>query len=142
MFLLYNSSVCTASGLIHSSLDFYLHVGVQKFLAQREATTSHRRVTNSDKKARSPARPIFFPMIDDSHCDRIHSSLTGVHCFDSGYVGKQPVAWTEYCAEYWLKELQESMDWCTGRHDITEVLLSFVENGIKHHTINTILGKK
>ena len=27
-----------------------------------------------------------------------------------GYVGKQPVAWKEYCAEYWLKELQEIMD--------------------------------
>ena len=27
----------------------------------------------------SPARPIFFPRIDDSHCDRIHSSLTAVH---------------------------------------------------------------
>ena len=31
---------------------------------------------------------IFFPRIDDSHCDRIHSSLTAVHCFDDGYVGK------------------------------------------------------
>ena len=46
----------------------------------------------------------FFPRIDDSHCDRIHSSLTAVHCFNNGYVGKQSVAWKEYCAEYWLKE--------------------------------------
>ena len=29
-----------------------------------------------------------FPWFDDSHCDRIHSSLTAVHCFDNGYVGK------------------------------------------------------
>ena len=29
--------------------------------------------------------------IDYSHCDRIHSSLTTVHCFDGGYVGKQLV---------------------------------------------------
>ena len=36
--------------------------------------------------------PIFFPRIDDSHCYRIHSSLTAVHYFDNGYVGKQPVA--------------------------------------------------
>ena len=42
----------------------------------------------------------FFPRIDDSHCDRIHSSLTTVRCFDNGYVGKQPVAWKEYCVEY------------------------------------------
>ena len=54
----------------------------------------------------------FFPRIDDRHCYRIHSSLTAVRCFDNGYVGKQPVAWKEYCSEYRLKELQESMDRC------------------------------
>ena len=36
----------------------------------------------------TPARPIFFPRIDDSHCDRIYSSLNTVRCFDNGYVGK------------------------------------------------------
>ena len=59
---------------------------------------------------RFQARPIFLTRIDDSHCDRIHFYLTAVRCFDNGYVGKQPVAWKEYCVEYWLKELQESMD--------------------------------
>ena len=44
-------------------------------------------------------RPIFFPRIDDSHCDRIHSCLTDVRCFDNGYVVKQPVAWKEYCGK-------------------------------------------
>ena len=58
-----------------------------------------------EHEVRSPARPIFFPRIDDSHCDRIHSSLTTVRCFDNGYLGKLPVAWKEYCAEYWLKEV-------------------------------------
>ena len=43
--------------------------------------------------------------------------------FDNSYVGKQPVAWNKYCAEDWLKELQESMDRCTGRRNITEILL-------------------
>ena len=38
------------------------------------------------------ARPVFFPRIDDNHYNRIHFSLTAVHCFSSGYVGKQPVA--------------------------------------------------
>ena len=47
--------------------------------------------------------------IDDSHCDRIHSSLTAVRCFDNGYVGKQPVAWKEYCAECWLKDLSKAL---------------------------------
>ena len=28
---------------------------------------------------KSPTRPIFFPRIDDSHCDRIHFSLTADH---------------------------------------------------------------
>ena len=31
-----------------------------------------------------------------SHCDRIHCSLTTVHCLDYGYVGNRPVAWEEY----------------------------------------------
>ena len=68
------------------------------------------------------AQPIFFLRIYDSHCNMIHSSLTAVHCFDNGYLGKQAVAWIEYCVEYWLKELQESMDRCTGHCDITKIL--------------------
>ena len=79
----------------------------------------------------SPARPIFFPRIVDSHCDRIHSSLTAVCCFNKGYLGKQPVAWKEYSAEYWLKEFQENMDRCTGRLDITEILLQMALNTIQ-----------
>ena len=63
---------------------------------------------------RSPAWPIFFPKIDDSHWDRIHSSLTAVCCFNNGNVGKQPVAWKDHSLEYRLKELQESMDRCSG----------------------------
>ena len=75
--------------------------------------------------------PIFFHRIDDSHCDRTHSFLTADHCFDNVYVGKQPVAWKEYCVEYWLKELQESMDRCTGHCDITEMLLKTALNTIQ-----------
>ena len=81
---------------------------------------------------RSPARPIFFPRIDDSHCDRIHSSLTAIRWFDNGYVGKQPVALGKMtCAGYWLKELQESMDRCTGRRDVSDILLKTTLNTIK-----------
>ena len=79
----------------------------------------------------SPARPIIFPRIDDSHCDRILASLTAVHCFDDAYVRKQPVAWKEYCAEYWFKELQESMGSCTGRRDLTEIMLQSALNTIQ-----------
>ena len=36
------------------------------------------------------AQSIFFPRIDNSHCDRIHSSSNTVYCFDDGYVGNKP----------------------------------------------------
>ena len=39
-------------------------------------------------------------------CSKLNG-LTAVRYFDSGHVGKQPEAWKEYCAEYWLKEFQE-----------------------------------
>ena len=64
----------------------------------------------------------FFPRFDGTHCDRIHSSLTAVHCFDNRYVGKQPVAWEGHSVEYLLNELQESTDKCTGHHDIIEII--------------------
>ena len=77
-----------------------------------------------------------------------HNSLTTVHCFDNGFVGKQPLAWKEYCAEYWLKELQESMDRCSGGCDITEILLKTPLNTIRsiylntdHRLIDCIMGK-
>ena len=39
------------------------------------------------------------------------------------------MAWKEYRAEYW--KLQESMDRCTGRRDITEILLKTSLNTIQ-----------
>ena len=65
------------------------------------------------------------------NCDRIHLSLTAVRCFENSYVGKQPPAWKKYSAEYWLKELQDSMDRCTGRPDITEILWKTALNTIQ-----------
>ena len=79
---------------------------------------------------RSPAWPIFFPKIDDNCCDMIHFSLTSVNCFDIGCVGKQPVAWKEDYVWYCLKELLESMDRCTVRSDMTEILLKTAINTI------------
>ena len=43
----------------------------------------------------------------------------------------------EYGAEYWLKEVQESMDRCSGCHDITEMLLKTAFNTIQ--SINQVL---
>ena len=76
-------------------------------------------------------QPIFFPRIDDSHCDRINFSLNVVHCFNIVYVAKQPVTWKENYAEYWLKDLQESMVRCTGRRLLTEILLKKPLNTIQ-----------
>ena len=105
------------------------------FLLCRVPYLSRQRTGLKNRRSliRSSAWPIFFPRIDDSHFDRIDSSLTAVHCFDSGYVVNQPVAWKEYYAEYWFKEVQESMDRCTGRRDMTEILL---KTSLKHHLID------
>ena len=46
---------------------------------------------------------------------------------------KQPVAWKEYCAKYWLKEFQGSMVRCSDRRNITEILLKTALN-IIHST--------
>ena len=48
-----------------------------------------------DRWFEPPARPIFFPRIDDSHYDRIHASIIAVHRFDDIYVERQPVFWRE-----------------------------------------------
>ena len=53
--------------------------------------------------------------------------------FENGFVGKQPGAWKEYCMGYWLKELQESMDRCTGRLDTTEILLKMERRYIQYN---------
>ena len=45
----------------------------------------------------------FFHRIDDSHSDKILSSLAALHCFDYAYLGKQPVTCKEFSAEHWLK---------------------------------------
>ena len=66
--------------------------------------------------------------MDDSYCDRIHPSITTVHGFHNGYVGKQPVAWEEYCEECWLKDLQARVDRCTGHCNITEILMKTAFN--------------
>ena len=71
------------------------------------------------------AQPIFFPGIDDSHCDRIHSSLTAVHCFDYS-VGKVVSDLVSTCKK-------ESMYMCTGSCEIIEITLKTVLNP---HTIN------
>ena len=75
----------------------------------------------------------------DNHYDRINSSLTAVHSFDNGYVEKQPVAWEEYCVEYWLKVFQESMERCTGCCN-TEILLKTIY--VVYLPLNSFLNDK
>ena len=82
----------------------------------------------------SLARPIFLSRIDDSHCDRIHSSLTDFHCFHKKLLVCGKAASGLERVEYWLKELQESVDRITVAatiYIVTERLL----NGVKHDKI-------
>ena len=78
-----------------------------------------------------PASANIFPRIGDSHCNRIHSSVTAVHCFDDVYVGKHPVAWKRVMCEVLVRRTQESMDRYTGHHDITEIMLKMALNNIQ-----------
>ena len=48
------------------------------------------------------------------------------------------MAWKEYCAENWLKELQESMDRCSGHCDITGILLKMALNTIQSILYNLL----
>ena len=57
--------------------------------------------------------------------------LTAVHCFGHGYVGKQPVARKNIVRRTGIKELQGSMDRCTGRRYITEIMLKTALNIIQ-----------
>ena len=41
------------------------------------------------------------------------------------------LAWKECFAEHWLKELQESICICTGRSDITEIMLKTALNTVQ-----------
>ena len=61
--------------------------------------------------------PDYFPTNADSHCDRIHSSLTADHGFAVVHVRKQQM-WS-----FGRKELEENMNVCTGIRDITDVML-------------------
>ena len=60
------------------------------------------------------------------------------HCFHFQGLTMHPLRGYIFCSvlvEYWLKYLQESMDMCTGRHDITEILLKTALYTIQSITI-------
>ena len=55
---------------------------------------------------------------------------------------KQPVAWKEYCVESTgLKEFQENMDRCTGRRDLTGILIKTALNTIQSIDQSLNLGQ-
>ena len=49
------------------------------------------------------------------------------------------MAWKEYCAEYWLKELQESMDRC---RNISEIMLKMALNTVQSIKQSWLLGRE
>ena len=65
-----------------------------------QLSLQYRRFENRGHWFEPSARPVFLMIVI-----AIHSSRTAVRCFDNSYVGKQPVDWKEYCAEFWLKDL-------------------------------------
>ena len=78
----------------------FTHYSMDKFCLKKTKCSCQALITQSVLKDlrivgswfEALAWPIFFLSIDDSHCNKIHSSLTAVHCFDNIYVGKQLVA--------------------------------------------------
>ena len=50
------------------------------------------------------------------------------------------MVWKEYSAEYWLKQLQESIDRCTGRCDITKILLKMALNTNQYNEADSFCG--
>ena len=105
------------------------------FLPSPKAQSVACGLENGRSLVCSPARPIFFLRIATGFIS-LSLSLTAVCCFDNGYVGKQTVAWKEYCAQYWLKELKESMGRCTASRDVTEIPLKSGLNTVQ--SINQI----
>ena len=71
----------------------FLHSFVSIEAMPQSSVGSVQDLRTEDRWFDLQARPIFFPRTDDSHCDKMHSSLTAVHCFEDGYLGKQLVAW-------------------------------------------------
>ena len=49
------------------------------------------------------------------------------------------MAWKEYCAEYWLKELKEGMDRCIGHCDTTELHLKTASNAVQSINLKMFL---
>ena len=67
-----------------------------------------------------------------------------IHFSDDGYEGKQPMAWKECYSEYWFKKkkLQESMDRCTGRRQLTEILFKTALNTVRSTSLFSRLFDK
>ena len=71
----------------------------------------------------SLAGPIFYPRINNTHGDRIHSYLSPVSIVSS-MVMLESIQWLgKNIVHRWLKELQERVNWCTGGCDMTEITL-------------------
>ena len=83
--------------------------------------------------------PSPFPPSPTAQSVVLHTWEQEVHCFDNGYVGKQPLAWKEYCAEYWLKELQDSMNSGTSHRNLTEMLLKTALNTMQSINLHEVL---
>ena len=73
------------------------------------------------------------PIFANIYCFILY--IRAIHCAQRLSL-VQPVACKEYCAEYWLKEHQESMDRYSGPRNITEILLKTALNTIQSSFIH------
>ena len=80
------------------------------------------RIYNFTLYQMTTSRPIFFLRIDDSHCNRIHSSITTVHCF-AILMWESNQKNIVQCTGI---ELQESMGRYIFRRNVTEVMLKIM----------------
>ena len=80
--------------------------------------------------------PVPFSRTDDNYCNSIYSCLTAVHCLADDYVGKHLWLGENVLLSSDKKDVQESMDWWTARHNVTEIMS---KNGVKHHTVKSIM---
>ena len=70
-------------------------------------------------------------MIDDNHCDRIHSAVIAVCC-----CGKAASGLKRILCGLLVKKRRESMNRCTGRRYITEAMFkttSYTIHSLIHH---------
>ena len=81
----------------------------------------------------------FYPTIDDSHCYRIHPSLTADYCFNDGLRGKTASGLERIFCGVLVNRIRPIMDRYTGYCNLIRITLKAV---LKFSYINQLTGRK